>query len=144
MPTLEQLRSNRNALFWTLHAAGWSAYGITQFFGALLYEKPGSYAAVIAVAAVAGFSYSKAPKNCVMPYALHPAACSVQKSALRLDRSCSSVGMSRRTGMNVGQLRPSFGSAAHPLGALASRLVALLCDARPSVVTASPTALISI
>ena len=55
MPTLEQLRSNRNALFWTLHAAGWSAYGITQFFGALLYEKPGSYAAVIAVAAVAGF-----------------------------------------------------------------------------------------
>ncbi|MGH8132417.1 MAG: sensor histidine kinase, partial [Steroidobacteraceae bacterium] len=58
MPTLEQFRSNRNVLFWSLHAAGWAAYGITQYFGALLYEKPSSYARVIAVAALAGFVLS--------------------------------------------------------------------------------------
>ena len=49
MPTLDQFRTNRNVLFWSLHAAGWAAYGITQYFGALLYEKPASYARVIAV-----------------------------------------------------------------------------------------------
>src|SRR2546429_304820 len=58
MPTLEQFRTNRNVLFWSLHAAGWAAYGITQYFGALLYEKPSSYARVIAVAAVSGFLLS--------------------------------------------------------------------------------------
>jgi two-component system, LytTR family, sensor kinase len=58
MPTLEQFRSNRNVLFWTLHAAGWAAYGLTQYFGALLYEKPSSYARVIAVSAIAGFVLS--------------------------------------------------------------------------------------
>src|SRR5205085_1831049 len=36
MPTLEQIRTNRNVLFWSLHAAGWAAYGITQFFGGAL------------------------------------------------------------------------------------------------------------
>src|SRR5204862_6294563 len=54
IPTLEQIRTNRNVLFWSLHAAGWAAYGITQYFGALLYEKPSSYARVIAVAAISG------------------------------------------------------------------------------------------
>jgi len=58
MPTLEQFRSNRNVLFWSLHAAGWAAYGLTQYFGALLYEKPSSYARVIAVSAIAGFVLS--------------------------------------------------------------------------------------
>jgi hypothetical protein len=58
MPTLAQLRSNRNLLFWTLHAAGWSAYAVTQFFGALLYEKPESYGTVLAIAVVAGFVLS--------------------------------------------------------------------------------------
>src|SRR5579862_3343876 len=58
MPTLEQFRSNRNLLFWSLHAAGWAAYGLTQYFGALLYEKPSSYARVIAVSAIAGFVLS--------------------------------------------------------------------------------------
>src|ERR1700730_5572521 len=58
MPTLEQFRTNRNVLFWSLHAAGWAAYGITQYFGALLYEKPSSYARVIAMAALAGFVLS--------------------------------------------------------------------------------------
>jgi two-component system, LytTR family, sensor kinase len=55
MLTLEQFRSNRNVLFWSLHAAGWGAYCITQYFGALLYEKPSSYAQVIFVAGFAGF-----------------------------------------------------------------------------------------
>src|SRR5882762_9972484 len=58
MPTVEQFRTNRSVLFWGLHAAGWAAYGITQYFGALLYEKPSSYARVIAVSAIAGFVLS--------------------------------------------------------------------------------------
>ncbi len=58
MPTLEQFRKNRNVLFWTLHAAGWAAYGITQYVGALFYEKPASYARVWLVAAFAGFVLS--------------------------------------------------------------------------------------
>jgi two-component system LytT family sensor kinase len=58
MPTLDQFRTNRSVLFWSLHAAGWAAYGITQYFGALLYEKPASYARVIAVSAIAGFVLS--------------------------------------------------------------------------------------
>src|SRR3977135_3800034 len=58
IPRLEQIRTNRNVLFWSLHAAGWAAYGVTQYFGALLYEKPSSYARVIAVAAVSGFLLS--------------------------------------------------------------------------------------
>jgi two-component system, LytTR family, sensor kinase len=55
MLTLDQLRSNRNALFWTLHALGWGAYAITQYFGALLYEKGTRYLLVIAVATATGF-----------------------------------------------------------------------------------------
>src|SRR5262252_4435930 len=58
MPTLEQIRSNRNVLFWSLHAAGWAAYGVSQYFGALLYEKPSSYARVIGASALAGFVLS--------------------------------------------------------------------------------------
>ena len=58
MPTLEQIRSNRNVLFWSLHAAGWAAYGISQYFGALLYESSSSYARMIAVSATAGFLLS--------------------------------------------------------------------------------------
>jgi two-component sensor histidine kinase len=58
IPTLEQFRTNRGVLFWGLHAAGWAAYGITQYFGALLYDKPASYARVIAMSALAGFVLS--------------------------------------------------------------------------------------
>ncbi len=58
MPTLEQFRKNRSVLFWTLHAAGWTAYGITQYVGALFYEKPASYARVWLVASLAGFVLS--------------------------------------------------------------------------------------
>lgn len=57
-PTVEQLRTNRNVLFWGLHAAGWAAWGLTQNFGALLYEKPASYSRVIWVSTLAGFVLS--------------------------------------------------------------------------------------
>jgi sensor histidine kinase YesM len=53
--TVDQLRSNRNVVFWTLHAAFWVAYWITQYSGALLYEKPEGYDKVLHLAAVAGF-----------------------------------------------------------------------------------------
>src|SRR5262249_41843463 len=62
MPTLDLLldllRPNRGLVFWTLHAAGWTAYGLTQYFGALLYEKPASFGHVILIATVAGFVLS--------------------------------------------------------------------------------------
>jgi signal transduction histidine kinase len=58
MLTFEKLRTNRNVLFWSLHTAGWGAYAVSQYFGALLYEKPSSYGQVIFVAAVAGFILS--------------------------------------------------------------------------------------
>ena len=56
--TLDQLRTSRNALFWSPHAAGWPLYGLSQYTGALVYERPTSYARVIAVSAVAGFLLS--------------------------------------------------------------------------------------
>ena len=58
MPTLEQLRTNRNVQFWSLHTAGWAVYGLSQYTGALVYEKPSSYGSVIAVSAIAGFVLS--------------------------------------------------------------------------------------
>jgi two-component system LytT family sensor kinase len=58
MPTLEQFRTNRNALFWTLHAAGWAAYGITQYVGGLFYPESSSYGPVFVLAAIAGFVLS--------------------------------------------------------------------------------------
>jgi two-component system, LytTR family, sensor kinase len=58
MPTLEQLRSSRNVLFWSLHAAGWAAYGITQYVGALFYPNSASYARMWLVVTIAGFVLS--------------------------------------------------------------------------------------
>jgi len=58
MPTPEQIRSNRNVLFWSLHTAGWAVYGLSQYTGALMYDKPSSYGPVIAVSAIAGFVLS--------------------------------------------------------------------------------------
>jgi len=58
MPTLDQFRTNRNALFWTLHAGGWALYGITQYTGARFYDKTPSYTRVIVVSALAGFVLS--------------------------------------------------------------------------------------
>ena len=51
---LAQLKQNRNLLFWSLHVLGWSAYGVSQYVGALLYGKPVAYVQYIAVAASAG------------------------------------------------------------------------------------------
>ncbi len=56
--TLEDLRRNRNLLFWALHTLGWSAYLITQYLGALLYEKPTAYIKVVLAAAAGGFVLS--------------------------------------------------------------------------------------
>jgi hypothetical protein len=52
------LRKNRNLLFWSLHAMGWSAYGIAQYLGAVLYGKPVAYMKVIVTAAICGFLLS--------------------------------------------------------------------------------------
>ena len=56
--TLDDLRRNRELLFWGLHTLGWSAYFITQYLGALLYEKPASYIKVLLAAAASGFLLS--------------------------------------------------------------------------------------
>lgn len=56
--TLDDLRRNRNLLFWGLHTLGWSAYLITQYMGALLYEKPAEYINVVLIAGASGFLLS--------------------------------------------------------------------------------------
>lgn len=56
--TLDDLRRNRNLLFWALHTLGWSAYLITQYLGAVLYEKPTAYIKVVVAAAAGGFVLS--------------------------------------------------------------------------------------
>ena len=56
--TLDDLRRNRNLLFWALHTLGGSAYLITQYVGALLYEKPPAYFKLLLVAAIGGFVLS--------------------------------------------------------------------------------------
>lgn len=48
-------KPNRDLLFWSLHAMGWSGYGIAQYLGGLLYSKPVEYMKVILIASVAGF-----------------------------------------------------------------------------------------
>lgn len=58
MLTLSQLRSSRNVRFWSLHAAGWLAYGLAVYFGFLFYKRPAGLGPAIAVAAAAGFVLS--------------------------------------------------------------------------------------
>ncbi len=58
MFTADQLRSNRNLLFWALHVLGWFAYGLTQYFGAWLYDKSPGILPVISIATVSGFVLS--------------------------------------------------------------------------------------
>ncbi len=58
MLTLSQLRSSRNVRFWSLHAAGWLAYGLTVYFGFLFYKQPSGIGPVITIAAAAGFVLS--------------------------------------------------------------------------------------
>ena len=59
MLTLSQLRSSRNVRFWSLHAAGWLAYGLAVYFGFLFYKQPPGIGPVIAIAASAGFVLSR-------------------------------------------------------------------------------------
>jgi two-component system, LytTR family, sensor kinase len=56
--TFPDLKRNRDVLFWTLHALGWSAYGFSQYLGAVLYGKPIAYTQVIVQAAAWGFIVS--------------------------------------------------------------------------------------
>jgi two-component system LytT family sensor kinase len=58
MLRLSRLRSSRNLLFWSLHAGGWAAYGVTVYFGFLFYKPPPGIAPVIALAATGGFVLS--------------------------------------------------------------------------------------
>lgn len=58
MLTIEQLRSSRNLLFWSLHAAGWAAYGLTRYFGMLFYNQPADHVDIIVITATAGFGLS--------------------------------------------------------------------------------------
>jgi signal transduction histidine kinase len=60
MPTLEQVRTNRNVLFWSLHAAFWAAYGITQYVGDFFYAygTSSSWGPLLLIAALAGFVLS--------------------------------------------------------------------------------------
>jgi two-component system LytT family sensor kinase len=60
MPTLEQFRKNRNVLFWSLHAAFWAAYGITQYVGDIFYAygSSSSWGLLLLIVAGAGFVLS--------------------------------------------------------------------------------------
>jgi two-component system, LytTR family, sensor kinase len=58
MLPLQRLKTNREALFWVLHALGWSAYGIAQYLGSLLYWNPKTIALLVVIAAAAGFVLS--------------------------------------------------------------------------------------
>jgi two-component system LytT family sensor kinase len=58
MLTLSQLRSSRNVRFWSLHTAGWLAYGLAVYFGFLFYKRPAGVGPTIAIAAAAGFVLS--------------------------------------------------------------------------------------
>lgn len=59
---LTEIKRNREAMFWSLHAMGWGAYGMAHWLGSLLYDKPPAYIAsfvkVIVTAAAAGFLLS--------------------------------------------------------------------------------------
>ena len=70
---LTQLKKNRDLLFWSLHAIGWSGYGIAQYLGALLYGKPVAYTKVIVIAAVVGFRAERAAAL-HLPWLWHEAA----------------------------------------------------------------------
>ncbi|MFL6548326.1 MAG: sensor histidine kinase [Povalibacter sp.] len=61
------LRKNRDLLFWSLHAIGWSGYGIAQYLGAMMYGKPGAWQKFIFIAAASGFLLS-APLRYVCRY----------------------------------------------------------------------------
>ena len=53
--TPAELFRNRERLFWILNIAGWAAYAVAAFVGALAHDKPDSYIEFVAVAALVGF-----------------------------------------------------------------------------------------
>ena len=95
MPTLEQFRSNRDVLFWSLHAAFWAAYGITQYVGDFFYAygSSSSWGPLLLIAAAAGFVLSapmryiyrrlwgQPPRNIIMGVLV---TCYITALALRL------------------------------------------------------------
>ena len=58
MTTTDPFRTHREALFWALHTAGWTAYALVQTAGALLWEKQSGYFPLVAIAALGGFVLS--------------------------------------------------------------------------------------
>src|SRR5215469_11256085 len=97
MPTLEQFRNNRNVLFWTLHAGGWAASGLTQYFGALLYEKPSSYGRMIAASAIAGFVLSSPMRYIYRRLWNRP----LRDRILAVLATCYITGLAWRSGINL-------------------------------------------
>jgi hypothetical protein len=97
MPTLEQFGNNRNVLFWTLHAGGWAAYGLTQYFGALLYEKPSNYGRMIAASAIAGFVLSSPMRYIYRRLWSRP----LRDRILAVLATCYITGLAWRSGINL-------------------------------------------
>ena len=63
MARFDPLRTNRNALFWTLQTGGWLCYFASQYLGSWVYEKfeeMPNYGLVVGLAAVIGFLFSLA------------------------------------------------------------------------------------
>ena len=58
MSNVAFLRKNRDLLFWSLHAIGWSGYAIAQYLGGMMYGKATTWTKFIFVAAVSGFLLS--------------------------------------------------------------------------------------
>jgi two-component system LytT family sensor kinase len=61
MARFDPLRTNRNALFWTLQTGGWLAYFASQYVGSWVFQKLDqmpNYGWVVALAAVSGFVLS--------------------------------------------------------------------------------------
>src|SRR5689334_9140404 len=61
MARFDPLRTNRNALFWTLQTGGWLAYAASQYLGSWVYQKledMPNYGWVVALAAASGFLFS--------------------------------------------------------------------------------------
>jgi len=61
MARFDPLRTNRNALFWTLQTGGWLCYFASQYLGSWVYEKfedMPSYGLLVGLAAITGFLFS--------------------------------------------------------------------------------------
>ncbi len=51
---IRELVADRNRLYWVLNLSGWGGYVVTAYIGALAYDKPESYLAVITATAAMG------------------------------------------------------------------------------------------